>query len=131
MCDSRTFGDHWVSGSLKGAMHAPLHVLVVLLCSVYWVFSCSLHSLHSLPLSSPFIFYIVLFIIDPVGFPLFFQFSVTGAGAGFFWWAEQVAGLQVGQALRCSSYLGLGSAVPASHVPSHPTSICDEGDKLH
>ena len=33
-----------------------------------------------------------------------------------------MAGLQVGQALSCSSYLGLGSAVPA---PGHPTSKCD------
>ena len=38
------------------------------------------------------------------------------AGAGFFWRAGLVAGLQVGQALRCSSYLGLGSAVPAPMV---------------
>ena len=29
-----------------------------------------------------YIFSIVLFIIYPVGSPLFFQFSVTGAGAG-------------------------------------------------
>ena len=58
-------------------------------------------------------FFIVLFIIYPVGSPLFLQFSVTVAGAGFFLWAGLVAGLQVGQALRCSSYLGLGSAVPA------------------
>ena len=28
------FGDHLVSGGLKGAMCAPLHVLVVLLCSL-------------------------------------------------------------------------------------------------
>ena len=45
-------------------------------------------------------------------------------GAGFFWWVVLVAGLQVGQALRCSSHLmtrhlnkvpfhlSLGSAVP-------------------
>ena len=35
-----------------------------------------------------------------------------GAGAGFFWWAGLAAGLQEGQALRCSSYLCLGLAVP-------------------
>ena len=31
-------GDHRVSGSLLGAIRAPLHVLVALLCSMYWVF---------------------------------------------------------------------------------------------
>ena len=40
-----------------------------------------------------------------------------------------MAGLQVGQALGCSGYLGLGSAVPVAHVPGHPTSICDKGVK--
>ena len=30
-----------------------------------------------------------------------------------FWWAGLMASLQVGQVLRSSSYLGLGSAVPA------------------
>ena len=39
------FGDHWVSSSLEGAVHAPLHVLVVLLCSAYRAISCSLHFL--------------------------------------------------------------------------------------
>ena len=38
-----------------------------------------------------------------------------------------MAGLQVGQALRCSGYLGLRSAVPAHPVPGNPTSICDFG----
>ena len=38
-----------------------------------------------------------------------------------------MARLQVGQALGCSSYLGLRSAVPVPQVPGHPTSICDEG----
>ena len=52
-----------------------------------------------------------------------------GAGAGFFWWAGLVAGLQVGWALGCSGF-GLGSAVPVPHVPGHPTSICDEGVNL-
>ena len=32
---------------------------------------------------------------------------------GGFWWAGLMARLQVGQALRSSSYLGLGSTVPA------------------
>ena len=36
--DCRAFGDHWISGSLKGAMHVPLHVPVVLLCSAYRAF---------------------------------------------------------------------------------------------
>jgi len=52
-----------------------------------------------------------------------------GAGAGFFWWAGLVAGLQVGWALGCSGF-GLGSAVPVLHVCGHPTSICDEGVNL-
>ena len=51
----------------------------------------------------------------------------VGAGAGYFWRAGLLAGLQVWQALRCSSYLGLGSAVLAPHVPGSPTSICGEG----
>ena len=104
------FGDHWVSGSLEVAMRMPLHMLVVLLCSAYRVFSCSLPFLSSPPFPP---FFIVLVIIYPVGSPLLLQFSVSGAGAGFFWWAGLVDGLQVGQALRCSSYLGLESAVPA------------------
>ena len=47
--DSRAIGDHWVSCSLKGAMRAPLHVLVGLLCSAYmkfrWVSSTSVQNL--------------------------------------------------------------------------------------
>ena len=84
--DSRAFGDYWVSGNLKGAMRAPLPVLVVLLCSVYRAFSCSLLFLGCPPLFPPlyYIFYIFSFIIYPVGSPLLFQFSVRGAGAGFF-----------------------------------------------
>ena len=54
---------------------------------------------------------------------------MTGTGAGFFWWAGLVAGLQVGQALGCPGCLALGSAVPVPHVPGHPTSICDRGVK--
>ena len=50
-----------------------------------------------------------------------------GLGQGFFWQAGLVAGLQVGQALRCSGCLGSGSAVPDPHVRWHRTSICDEG----
>ena len=125
--DSRAFGDHWVSGSLKGAIREPLHVLVVLLCSAYRVFTCSLLFQGSPPLSPPlyYIFYIVLFIIYPVGSPQFFQFSVTGVGAGAG--TGLVAGLQLGRALGCSGCLGLGSAVPGPHVPGHPTSICDKG----
>ena len=40
-------GDHWVSSSLEGAMHVPLHVLVVLLCSEHRVFSSRLPFLDS------------------------------------------------------------------------------------
>ena len=37
-----------------------------------------------------------------------------------------MAGLWVGQALGCSTYLGLGSAVPAPmFMGMHPNSICD------
>lgn len=104
-------------------------------------FSCSWYFLGSPPLfpgplfffstysltHPPFFLHIVLLIIYPVGSSLFFQFRVAGAGAGFFWQVEFVAGLQVGQALRCSSHLGLGLAVPAPHVHGHLTCICDEG----
>ena len=98
------FCRHWVSGSLEGVM-LNLHVLAVLLCSVYRAFACSLHFIGSPPLSP--LFLIVFFTIYPVGSPLFFQFSVTGGGAGvragFLWQAGLMAGLQVGQARRCSS----------------------------
>ena len=85
----RSFGDHWVSSSLKGAMLAALHLLVVLLCSAYracswsWLFKAP----HPYP---PFIiifFVIVLFIIYLEGFPLSVTGAGTGAGAGFFWQA--------------------------------------------
>ena len=70
---------------------------------------------------------IVLIIIYSVSFPLFFQVSARGAGAGFFWRASLVAGCQVGRALGCDGCLGLGSAIPVPRVPGHPTSTCDEG----
>ena len=136
--DCRACGNHWVSGSLKGLCVCHLHVSIVLLCSAYREFSCSLLFQGSPALSPPLyhIFYIVFYI----GSPLFFQFNVTGAGARvgagfffFFWWAGLMAGLQVGRALGCSGCLGLGSAVPAPppppHIPGYPTSICDEGVK--
>ena len=41
-----------------------------------------------------------------------------------------MAGLLVGRGLGCSGCLGVRSAVPAPHVPGHPTSICDEGIKV-
>ena len=78
--DSRAFGDHWVSGSLKGLCVCHLHVPVVLLCSVYRAFSCSMLFRGSPPLSPPFILY--FYLVFHVDSPLFFQFSVTGAGAG-------------------------------------------------
>ena len=91
-------------------------MILVLLCSVYRAFLLagvfiSLPFLGS-PLFPPFLFYS---FIHYLGSPLFFLFNQTGAGAGelFFCWVGLMAGLQVGQALRCSSYLGLGSAVPA------------------
>ena len=53
--------------------------------------------------------------------------SKVEAGAGSFWQVGLVAGLQMGQAFRCSSNLGLCSAVSALHIPGHPISLCDEG----
>ena len=87
----RTFGDHSVSGSLIGAMRAPLHVLDVLLFSAYKACSCSLLFKAPHPFS-PLYYYIFfllsLIIIYSVSFPLFFQSSVicagTRTGAGFF-----------------------------------------------
>ena len=38
-----------------------------------------------------------------------------------------MAGLQVGWAVRCSGCLCLGSAVPVSHVPGHPTLYMQQG----
>ena len=103
-CDSRAFGHHWVSSSLEKVMRVPLHVLVVLVFSLLFQ--------ASLPSPS---FLMVLFIINPVSSLLFFQFSGKGRGAGaeFFWWVGLVVGLQGGQSLRCSSFLGLGLAVLA------------------
>ena len=120
------------SSILIGAMRALLHLLVILLCLAYRACSCSLlfKAPHPITPIYYYIFYIVLIIIYSVSFPLFFQFSMMGAGAGCFWWAGLVAGLQVGWALGYSGCLGLGSAVPVPHVPGHPTSICDEGVNL-
>ena len=59
-------------------------------------------------------FQIVSFTVNLIGSPLFLQFSLTGArGGADFWRLGLMAELWVGQALRCSSDLGLGSAVPA------------------
>ena len=41
-----------------------------------------------------------------------------------------MAGLLVGRGLGCSGCLGVGSGVPATHVPGHPTSIRDEVIKV-
>ena len=80
----RAFGRHWVSGGLKGAIRAPLHVLVVLLCSAYSACSCSslFKASHPIPPLLLYFFKYSLIIIYSVSFPLFFQFSVMGAGAG-------------------------------------------------
>ena len=125
--DSRAFVNYWVSGYLKGVVCLPfsMHVLVVLLCS-----ACIF--LGSLPISPHFCYIhtISLLFIHPVGSPLFFYFSGTssrvGAGLGSFWQSGLMAGLQMGQAFRCSSYLALRSGVPALHVPVHPTSTWNE-----
>ena len=85
---SGVFGDHWVS--LETAMGAASCVLFL----------------------PPF------FLNSLIHCPLFFHFCLmgaragAGAAAGFIWWAGLGAGLQEGQALGCSSYLGLGLAVP-------------------
>ena len=121
--------------SLKGEICASLHVLVdFTLLSVQGIFMYLVLLFLGSPLSLHFSLIYSLFFIYPVGSPLFFQFSVIGAwvGAGTesFWRARLKAELGVGQALKCSSYLGFASAVPAPHVPGHPTSICDKGVKL-
>ena len=46
-------GNHWVSGSLEGDMHVPLHMLVIFLCSAHMIISCRLPFLDFLP-SLPF-----------------------------------------------------------------------------
>ena len=51
-------GDHWVSGSLRWAMNAPLRMVVVLLCLAYRACSCSL--LFKVPHSTPLYYYIFL-----------------------------------------------------------------------
>ena len=61
--DSRACGDHWVRGSLKGLCVCHLHMSVVLLCSAYRVFLCSLLFQCSPPLSTPlcYILYSLLY----------------------------------------------------------------------
>ena len=76
-------GDHWVSGSLVGAIHVPLHMLLALLCTAFLGISCCSAFLESLPRPFFFSFTLALFIIYPIASPLFFQFSVTSAGAEF------------------------------------------------
>ena len=119
--DSRAFGDHWVSSSLKGICVCHLHMSVVLLCSAYRVFSCSLLFQGSPPLSPPlhYIFYIVFYI----GSPLFSQFSVMGAGArvgaGFF---SLVGGARGWVASRAGSWVLwlLGFGFSSSRCPTPP-----------
>ena len=83
-------GNHRVSSSLLGAMHAPFHVLVALLYSTYRMFHVATVAfsriLPSLLFFFWFLFFIVLFVIYSVGSPLFFQFRVTGAWAGVGFW---------------------------------------------
>ena len=57
VCVAKAFGSHWVSGRLKGAMRAPLHMKVVLLCLAYRAFSCSLLFQSSPPLC-PLLFFL-------------------------------------------------------------------------
>ena len=128
-CDSWAFGEHQVSGSLKGAMRARLTMLVVLLCPAHQVFSGSLHFLGSLPLTPFFSFILLYFFLLSTSQVLNCSSSATGAREGAWcrvFLAGLLAGLQVRQAIRCSSYLGLRSAVLAPHVPDHPTAICDK-----
>ena len=91
------------------------------------VFSCSWHFLGSPPLFPLFLQTVLL--------PVPSRFSAVppvqcGGGWGRVFLTGRVhVWVQVEQALKCSSYLGLGLAVSAPHVPGHPTCICDEGVK--
>ena len=119
-----TLGLLAITGSvvvLKGGCVQPFHMLVVLLSSACRAFSCSLLFPGSPPLSLPFFNSLICYL---EGCPMFIQFSMTGAGAGarFFWQVGLMAGLQ---ALRCSSYLGLGfeplcSPAPNLHMRQRP-----------
>ena len=93
-----------VSGSCEGGMHVLLHVLVVLLCSVYRVFSSSLHYLGSSS-SPPFSHSLIHYL--PSRFSTVLPVQHDGCWGRVFWQAGLVAEWQVGKALRCSSYLGL------------------------
>ena len=86
-----------VSGSLLRFMHTS--------CSAYGAFHVA--CISNVPTLLHLPSFVVLSIIYTVDSPLLFQFSVMGARA------EAGAGLRVGQALRYSTYLVLGSAVPA------------------
>ena len=104
------FGNHLVSTCLKGATCAPLRVLVVLFCSAYRVSSCCLHFLGS----PPYLHLFYTFIHCPhSNFPSILSIQCDGCWGWVFLAVGVVAGLQGGQALRCSSCLGLGSGVPA------------------
>lgn len=74
-------GNQRVSGSLVRAMCVSFHVLVALLCSTYGAFHVACLFLGPFPNPPGFSFFKILFIIYPVGFPLFFQFNMTGARA--------------------------------------------------
>ena len=94
-----------------------LHVSVVLLCSAYGAFSCSL--VFKVPHPYPPLFlYFIFYIVFYIGSPLFFQFSVTGAGAGAGSWVFWLLGF---------GFSSSSPPPPPAHVPGHPTSICDEG----
>ena len=53
-------GDHWVSGSLVGAIRVPLHMLLTLLRAAFLGISCCLAFLECLP--HPFFFVYFSFI---------------------------------------------------------------------
>ena len=62
--------------------------------------------------------------VDKIQFPLFYVYVGT-----FMLLNSLVAGLRVGEALVCSTYLALGSSFPSSHIPGRPTSMCNLGLK--
>lgn len=89
------FGNHWVSGTLEGPMCATISHA----CSLNYLaqraghfhVACFVQAPHPYP--SLFFNSLIRYL---EGFPLFIQFSVTGAGAGarFFWQVGLMAGLQ-------------------------------------
>ena len=112
--NSRAFGDHWVSSSLKGLCLCHLRMSVVLLCSAYRAFSCSLLFLGSF--SAIFCPYYLWY-----GLPLryhrpvtLFGFFPSGCGAGWRFFYPSHCGFMWRTDLSCSDYRGIF----VKHVPT-------------